>query len=272
MTIVEAITAVLSGSSDAMTSKAIYDKIVEQKLYSFGAKDPAHVVNSEIRKRCRGLEFPTAYPIKVFEIAGFAGKKPVFKLLNSEMSSLQNNAVLNTRGREDALPEEKIGNALEEHIDSIKQQVLDCVMKNSPAFFEQMVLDLLLKMGYGFGKESGIVTGRSHDGGIDGVISEDKLGLDVIYIQAKKYAANNKVGRKELQAFVGAMQDVQKGVFITTSAFTPEASKFVAGQQQKRIKLIDGTLLAKLLVEYEIGVTRAQTFSIYKVDYDYYEG
>lgn len=168
------------------------------------------------------------------------------------------------------MPEEKIEAALHEHLQSIRQQIFECILNNSPAFFEHLVMDLLLGMGYGADKTSGVVTGRSHDGGIDGVISEDKLGLDLIYIQAKRYDPSNKVGRKEIQAFIGAMEHVQKGVFITTSAFTKEALSFVEKQQQKSIKLIDGALLADLLVKYRVGVTIAQSFSLYKLDTDYF--
>lgn len=271
MTIVEAIKTVLKETTEGMTAKEIYDKIVENKFYSFGAKNPVQVVNSQIRRRCKGLEFPTAYPTKAFEIAGVYGKKTRFKLLNARPNASQNSAASERQGKEDILPEEKIGAALEEHLHFIRQQVLDCVINNTPSFFEHMVIDLLLKMGYGCGEGSGTVTGHSHDGGIDGVISEDKLGLDLIYIQAKKYAEGNKVGRRELQAFIGAMQDVQKGVFITTSSFTAEAKRYISAQQQKSVKLIDGKLLSRLLVEYEVGVDRAQTFSIYKIDYEYYE-
>jgi len=143
------------------------------------------------------------------------------------------------------------------------------VLKNSPAFFEHLVVDLLLKMGYGYDQKSGIVVGNSHDGGIDGIINEDKLGLDLIYIQAKRYSEENTVGRKELQAFVVAMENVQKGVFITTSKFSKEAIDFVK-RQQKRIKLIDGKLLSDLLVKYQIGINVVQTISLYKIDTDYY--
>ena len=168
------------------------------------------------------------------------------------------------------LPEERIKAALQEHVQIIRQQVFELVLNNSPQFFEHLVMDLLLEMGYGKDKTSGVVTGRSHDGGIDGIISEDKLGLDQIYIQAKKYSPANKVGRKEIQAFIGAMEHVQKGLFITTSAFTREALSFVDKQQQKNIKLIDGELLADLLVKYRIGINIAQSFSLYKLDTDYF--
>ena len=111
-------------------------------------------------------------------------------------------------------------------------------------------------MGYGYDKNSGIVTGKPHDGGIDGIISEDKLGLDLIYIQAKRFANGNKVTRHDLQAFIGAMEHINKGVFITTSSFTRSA--------------IHGNLLADLLVKYEVGVAAAQTFKLYKLDTEYF--
>ena len=132
----------------------------------------------------------------------------------------------------DMLPEEKISTAVKEHIENIRQQVFEHIYNNSPSFFEHLVMDLLLKMGYGYDNNSGVVTGRSHDGGIDGIINEDKLGLDIIYIQAKRYNDSNSVGRKEVQAFVGAMENVQKGVFITTSKFTKEAVEFVERQRK----------------------------------------
>lgn len=95
--------------------------------------------------------------------------------------------------------------------------------------------------------------------------------IDLIYLQAKRYKESQKIGRKDLQAFVGAMENVQKGVFITTSSFTTEARKFVARQQQKSIKIIDGKLLAELMVRYEVGIKVNQTFNIYKMDTSYFE-
>lgn len=238
MTIVESIKCVLQQNNDGLTSKQIYDEIIRQGLYSFGAENPVGVVNAQLRRRCIGLDFPTAYPIKFFEIAGYEGKK--------------------------------IKAALQEHLQNIRQQVFDSVLNNSPEFFEHLVVDLLLKMGYGYDKNSGIVTGKPHDGGIDGIISEDKLGLDLIYIQAKRFANGNKVTRHDLQAFIGAMEHINKGVFITTSSFTRSAIQFIEKQQQKNIKLIDGNLLADLLVKYEVGVAAAQTFKLYKLDTEYF--
>ena len=268
MTIVDAIVTILSNSKKGMTSKEIYKEIVDNSLYSFGAKEPVNVVNAMIRRRCKGLDFPTAYPVKLFEIVGYKGKKPLFSLLENNTESIEKSNEISIENT-DILPEEKIGAAISEHIDSIRSQVFDFVINNSQSLFEHLVIDLLLKMGYGYDKNSGVVTGRSHDGGIDGIISEDKLGLDLIYIQAKRYTGKNTVGRRDVQAFVGAMENVQKGVFITTSKFTKEAIEFI-NRQQKNIKLIDGSMLADLLVKYQVGINVVQTLSLYKVDSDYY--
>lgn len=272
MTIVEAIKLVLQDSTTGLTAKEIYEEITKKELYSFGAKNPLGVVNSQIRRRCFGLDFPTSYPLKFFQIVGHRGTKNIFALYNENQPISEATNVQATRAKPTAeeLPEERIDSALKEHITFIKQQVMDCILTNSPDFFERLVLDLLLKMGYGYGKQAGIVTGRPHDGGIDGIISEDKLGLGLIYIQAKRYSPSNKVGRSELQAFIGAMQHVQKGVFITTSNFTKDAVAYIDKQQQKNVRLIEGEFLTDLLVKYEIGVIPAQTISIYKIDADYY--
>lgn len=267
MTIVESIVEVLKDNKTGLTSLEIYKEIINRKLYSFGAKDPVSVVNAQIRRRCEGLDFPTAFPIKLFEIIGHRGKKPLFALSNKKDD--EKNSKKQVVEIADLLPEEKVGAAYSEHISSIRSQIFDYVIHNSPSFFEHLVMDLLLNMGYGYDKNSGVVTGRSHDGGVDGIISEDKLGLDLIYIQAKRYTKNNTVGRKDVQAFVGAMENVQKGVFITTSKFTKEAISFVE-RLQKNIKLIDGPMLADLLVKYQVGINVAQSLLLYKIDSDYY--
>lgn len=266
MTIVEAIKTVLEKSAEPMTASQIYESIISQGLYLFRAKSPVSVVVGEIRRRCKGLDFPTAHTVKAFEISGYRGKDPLFALLSEHN---ENSNVSRTEAKKEGqLPEEKINSAFHEHFDSIRQQVFDYAVNNSSSFFEHLVLDLLLKMGYGYDKNAGVVTGRSHDGGIDGVIYEDKLGLDLIYIQAKRYEKKT-VGREALQAFVGAMENVNKGVFITTSKFTKDAITFVE-RQQKNIKLIDGELLSNLLVKYQVGISTVQSVSILRVDAEYY--
>lgn len=270
MTIVEAIKEVFSRHNEGLTSQEVYEYIVHYNLYQFGAQQPTAVVNNQIRRRCIGLEFPTAFPNKLFEIVGYKNKKPVFSLIGKVKNTDTINRQ-NSRSTIDILPEEKLVISYHEHIAALKEQLIGIILENPPDFFERMVMDLLLKIGYGYGKSAGTVTGHSHDGGIDGIISEDKLGLDLIYIQAKRYSKSNKVGRKDLQAFVGAMQHIKKGVFITSSSFTQEAIDFANKQQQKSLKLINGDYLADLLIKYEIGIDRVQSFAIYKIDTDYYE-
>ena len=270
MTIVESIKMVLEDCPQGLTSREIYKGILRRGLYHFKAKNPIGVVNGELRKHCIGLDFPTASPVKHFTIIGYEGKKIKFTNVDPNMRAPVTIFVKKELSGNESLPEEKIASALAEHLCQIKQQLLDSILDQHPSFFEQLVVDLLLKMGYGYDKHSGIVTGGPHDGGIDGIISEDKLGLDLIYIQAKRYAIKNKVGRKELQAFIGAMRHIQKAVFITTSCFSKEALSFGAQQQQKNIKLIDGQLLTDYMVKYGIGVESVNAFNIYKINSDYF--
>lgn len=272
MTIVEALKIVMNGNTQGMTSREAYEKIIEQNLYSFPAKDPAAVVNATIRKHCLGIDFPACSRTKVFYIVDYRGKKPLYTLIKeSELDGQAEKKVKTVVSDSEKLPEEKIQEAYKEHIAIVESALVDQIMTNEPSFFEHLVVELLLKMGYGYDEKSGIVVGRSHDGGIDGIINEDKLGLDLIYLQAKRYKAENSVGRKELQAFVGAMQNVHKGVFITTSHFTKEAHSYADGQQQKSLKLIDGRMLASLMMKFEIGITVAADFKIYRIDQSFFE-
>ena len=171
----------------------------------------------------------------------------------------------------DLLPEEKIDQTYLFYKSSLKTQIIDRILECHPSFFERLVLNLLLEMGYGFDDQSGEILGKSHDGGIDGVIYEDRLGLSKIYIQAKRNEAGNTIGRPVLQSFVGAMQDVQKGVFITTSTFTKEAREYAEKQQQKSLKLINGDLLADLMIKYGIGLEKVKTYVVYKLNEDFFE-
>ena len=256
MTIIEAIREVLSSEMVGMTSREIYDEIISKNLYVFPAANPPAVVNNIIRRHCLDLNFPTANAVKHFKIVGYRGKKTLYALIDSSIEEL--------------LPEEVIQEAYERHVQEIKQSLMDSIMEHDPSFFEQLIVDLLIAMDYGYDKSSGVVVGGSHDGGIDGIIYEDKLGLDKIYLQAKRYEKRNTVGRKDLQAFVGAMESVQKGVFITTSSFTKEALAYAESQQQKSLKLIDGEKLSDLMVQYEIGIQKtARPIYLYRLDVSY---
>ncbi|GIW61907.1 MAG: restriction endonuclease [Patescibacteria group bacterium] len=153
----------------------------------------------------------------------------------------------------------------------LAQELLNSVKQSSPRFFEKLVVDLLIKMGYGGSlKDAGKAIGQSGDGGIDGIIKEDKLGLDVIYIQAKRW--DNVVGSKEVRNFVGSLaaQHANKGVFITTSSFTKDALDYVKTIPHKVI-LIDGEMLTQLMIENDIGVSKITSYDIKKIDSDYFE-
>jgi restriction system protein len=154
---------------------------------------------------------------------------------------------------------------------TLKKEVLELVKKMDPYRFEQLVIDLLVAMGYGGSREeAGRVTKMSNDEGIDGVINDDPLGLDVIYLQAKRWKAT--VGREEIQKFVGALagQQAHKGVFITTSDFADTAKAYARKVSQKVI-LIDGGRLAELMIQHNIGVTRSRSREIKEVDNDYFD-
>ncbi|MFA5800428.1 MAG: restriction endonuclease [Candidatus Peribacteraceae bacterium] len=167
-------------------------------------------------------------------------------------------------------PEERIRFANEEIEGDLAQSLLEQIGSLPPAFFERLVVDLLLKMGYGGSfKDAGRAIGKSGDGGIDGIIKEDKLGLDTIYIQAKRWEGT--VGRPEIHKFVGALAGVRakKGVFITTSSFSVDALSYAASLDSK-IVLIDGRQLAELMIEHDIGVASLATYTVKRLDTDYF--
>jgi restriction system protein len=155
---------------------------------------------------------------------------------------------------------------------ALATDLLDRVRNCTPSFFERMVIELLLKMGYGGSRtDAGKALGRSGDGGIDGIIKEDRLGLDTIYTQAKRWT-DKPVGRPEVQQFQGALagHGAGKGIFITTSYFTKEAIDYAAGLRNSKIVLIDGEELAELMIDHGIGVATAATYEVKRIDSDYF--
>jgi restriction system protein len=171
---------------------------------------------------------------------------------------------------ESQTPEESLDSAYLALRRTIEADLLDQVKAMPPAFFEKLVVQLLVAMGYGGSlKDAGQAVGKSGDGGIDGIIKEDKLGLDVIHVQAKRW--QNTVGRPEIQSFAGSLDGVKakKGIFITTSAFSPEARAY-ADKIEKRIVLIDGERLAGLMFEHNVGVTRVASYDVKRIDTDYF--
>lgn len=167
-------------------------------------------------------------------------------------------------------PEEVIETAYQKVRRGLATELLQIIKEHSPVFFERLVIDLLVKMGYGgTRKDAGQAIGRSGDGGIDGIIKEDRLGLDIVYIQAKRW--DSVVGSPEIQKFAGALQGqrAKKGVFITTSAFSQAALDYVSRIDSK-IVLIDGDMLAQLMIDYNIGVASVAAYELKRIDSDYF--
>lgn len=168
-------------------------------------------------------------------------------------------------------PEENLEASYQAIRRSLAQELLDRLKQSSPRFFERVVIDLLLAMGYGGSRaDAGQALGRTGDEGVDGVIKEDRLGLDAVYIQAKRW--DGVVGRQVVQSFVGSLdgQKAQKGVFITTSWFSKEALDYVT-KIGKRVVLIDGNQLSNLMIDHGVGVTEVATYTLKKLDTDYFD-
>ena len=168
-------------------------------------------------------------------------------------------------------PVEILEGVYQELTQNLAQDLINKVMQCSPTYFERLVVDLLLKMGYGGSrKDAGEAIGKSRDEGIDGIIKEDRLGLDILYIQAKRW--QNSVGRPEIQKFAGALlgKHAKKGIFITTSTFTDEARKYAASIESKLV-LIDGEELGRLMIDHNIGVSTDIVYEVKRIDSDYFE-
>lgn len=174
---------------------------------------------------------------------------------------------------EELTPDEQIRQGYEQHRAAIAGELLGRIQSASPQFFEKLVIDLLVKMGYGGSRvDAAQVVGKSGDGGIDGVIKEDALGLGSIYVQAKRWGNGSTVGRPDIQQFVGAVHGVQsagKGVFITTTKFSEDARRYAAGMKNPVIILIDGPRLAELLIQYEVGIKVVDVVKLVRIDEDY---
>lgn len=146
-------------------------------------------------------------------------------------------------------------------------ELLKAIMKSDPQFFEKLVIDLLAKMGYGQGR----VTQYSNDGGIDGIIATDPLGFDPICTQAKRYDPDSSIGRKEIQAFAGALGSTKRGAFVTTAYFTANARDYAKSYPHADIVLIDGRKLTELMISFDLGVSVDKEYVVKKIDRDYFE-
>lgn len=198
-----------------------------------------------------------------------------------EFVSRENNADKKKQQEEESIqgaissfsPQEQIDNAISEMNHALADELMDEVIKISPYAFEKLIIDLLIAMGYGSPlNKQNAVTQKSGDEGIDGVLKADKFGFDSIYIQAKQWKTDSVVGRPEVQKFGGAMmgQGANKGLFITTAKFTNEAIDYAKKNLSSKIVLVDGETLAKLMIEYDIGVSTVKTYLVKKVDTDFF--
>lgn len=169
-------------------------------------------------------------------------------------------------------PRERLAHGVDEANAAVSTELLTRIRKREPAFLEELVLELLTAMGYGGREGAAEHLGQSGDQGLDGVIRQDALGLDRVYVQAKRYSADRSIGRPDIQGFVGALHGAQadRGIFITTSRFTAEAQDY-AERVPARIVLIDADRLGELLVRHDIGVQAEETFVLKRIDEDYFE-
>ena len=249
----------------------VHDKVQWTTSYFMQAKIVETPTRGNYKITQRGLDFLANHPngfnkkdLCVFpEFLAFASGKLKEKVVVATEAEI----------KEASTPTETIEEAYIQINDALADELISKIMEMPPTFFEKLVVELLVKMGYG-GEfiDSGIVTKPTKDDGIDGIIKEDKLGLDRILIQAKRYASDNMVGRPAIQQFVGAItgQSASKGVFFTTSSFTKEALNYKPGSGVKLV-LIDGKTLASYMIEYNVGVSVNKVYEIKRLDSDYFE-
>jgi len=227
----------------------------------------------------RGVDLLQTNPSKIN--TAFLKKYPEFREFqmgnpSKDQSASDNDANLSIsegegQGSNQQTPEEILEYSYQELRSALAQELLEKVKSCSPSFFERLVVELLVKMGYGGSiKEAGRAMGKTGDEGIDGMIKEDRLGLDRIYIQAKRW--QDSVGRPEIQKFVGALagQGANKGIFITTSRFTEQAKTY-SPKNDTKVVLIDGAELAEYMIDFDLGVSTVSEYKLKKIDTDYFE-
>ncbi len=217
------------------------------------------------------LKFLSQYPSYIEFVTGGKASTNIVEKTSSKEGIVSIKSIIEKQIPDEIkTPDEALENAYQQLRASLVQDIISTLKSVSPFFFEKLVVDLLVKMGYGGSlKEAGTTTKKSGDDGIDGIIKEDKLGLDIIYIQAKRW--NSPVGRPDVQSFVGALagQGAKKGVFITTDKFTNEAKNF-APKNETKIVLIDGEQLAQYMIDYNVGVSTTNVYEIKKLDTDFF--
>lgn len=238
--------------------RALFIEIPQRGIYSITQRGKDYLQSHTDLRQENLLQYP--------EYAEYA-HMPVTSKADSNVEKKEKEEKLG-----EMTPTEQMDVAFKSINDDLAADLLQRVLDMSPNFFEKLVLDLLLNMGFGSrNKEMAIVTPTSHDNGVDGIIPEDALGLDKIYIQAKRYT-DNPVSKPEIHKFIGALdeQKATKGVFITTSKFTSGAVE-TANKASKKIVLIDGKSLADYMIEYNVGVSEKKIYEVKKLDSDYFE-
>jgi restriction system protein len=236
--------------------RALFIEIPEKGVYRITKRGADYLKTHSDLRQTDLLEYP--------EYAAYAG-------ISSEKKTSGKNEVESSS--EELTPTEQLEAAMKKINDDLAADILQKAREMSPAKFEQLVLDLLLAMGYGgTNKDLAKVTPISHDNGVDGIIPEDALGLDKIYIQAKRYKEGLPVSKPEIHQFIGALseQKASKGVFVTTSNFTQGAKESV-NKAASKIVLIDGIALAQYMIEFNVGVSTRKSYEIKRLDTDYFE-
>jgi restriction system protein len=236
--------------------RALFIEIPEKGVYRITKRGVDYLKTHSDLRQTDLLEYP--------EYAAYAG-------ISSEKKTTGKSGVESSN--EELTPTEQLEAAMKKINDDLAADILQKAREMSPAKFEQLVLDLLLAMGYGgTNKDLAKVTPISHDNGVDGIIPEDALGLDKIYIQAKRYKEGLPVSKPEIHQFIGALseQKASKGVFVTTSNFTQGAKESV-NKAASKIVLIDGIALAQYMIEFNVGVSTRKSYEIKRLDTDYFE-
>ncbi len=215
-------------------------------------------------------------PIREADLRAIPGYKEAWEAGSAKRRERQASQTDKGQTEEEATstPHEIISRQIEAIHADVRGRLLETVVNQTPEFFEQLVLDVLVAMGYGGSREDAAHhLGRSGDEGIDGRINQDALGLDQVLVQAKKYRPDRVIDRKEVQAFIGSLagQGVTKGVFITTSSYQPSAREFIQRGSTTKIVLVDGEMLIDLMIRHGIGVHVAQKFEIHEIDQNYFE-
>jgi len=236
----------------------------------FIEKHPSKKFTYQITEKGRAYLANHLGPITLEDLRKVEGYEQAWKEASRAKQQSTTDSPKNER-LDSVTPSDLIEKAVEEIESNLRSELLQQLAEMDPFRFEQVVIDLLFAMGYGGTREEAAqVTKKSNDEGIDGVINEDRLGLDVIYVQAKRWQGN--VGRKEIQSFVGALagQQANKGVFITTSDFVQNAIDYARSVSQKVI-LINGERLAELMIEHDVGVSSYRTIKLKRIDSDYFD-